>query len=73
MEDPASVTRMRMETKKGPAVPHTAGAGTLMNTANVLDAPTSGNLKKVVVLVASNRSKTNYMYRARLKSGPQVW
>ena len=45
MEDLANVTQTTMVH----AVPHLAGAGTVMHTANVLDAPTLGNLLQEMV------------------------
>ena len=45
MEDLANVNQMR----KVHAVPHMAGAGTVMHTANVLDAQILGKLLQVIL------------------------
>ena len=44
MEDPANVTQMLMQNIKALAVLQQAGVGTVMTTANVLDALTFGAL-----------------------------
>ena len=49
MEDLANATQMPMQMRKVHAVPQEAGVVTVMTTAHVLDAPTSGNLLQVMI------------------------
>ena len=44
MEDQANATQLQMQIRRALAVPLQAGAETVMPTANVLDALTSGRL-----------------------------
>ena len=49
MEDLANVTQRLMLMRRDLVVPQKAGAGTVTNTANVLNAPTLGNLLQEMV------------------------
>ena len=54
MEDLANVIHLLMLTMKARAVHHMAGVGTLIHTAPVLDALTSGNIEVLVCFTSNN-------------------
>ena len=54
MEDLANVIHLLMLTMKAHAVHHTAGVGTLIHTAHVLDALTSGNIEVLICFTSNN-------------------